>query len=118
GPLIGRRAAGRRGPREPFVGGSIGRRVGHPQVAARAATGRAEGATLFMASFAALAVLLSRYADLDDLHVGSAVANRAEPNSREVLGMIVNTIVLRVGLRGDATVAELLRRVRPVALEA
>jgi amino acid adenylation domain-containing protein len=107
-----------RGARESFVGGSIRRKMESPAVSALAAAGRAEGATLFMSSFAALAVLLHRYTGRDRLQVGSGVANRTEPASRDLLGMILNTVVLRVDLSGDPTVAELLRRVRRVALEA
>ena len=107
-----------RGARESFVGGSIRRKMESPAVSALAAAGRAEGATLFMSSFAALAVLLGRFTGRDDLQVGSGVANRTEPASRDLLGMILNTVVLRVDLSGDPTVAELLRRVRRVALEA
>jgi amino acid adenylation domain-containing protein len=104
--------------RESFSGGSIRRRMEKPAVSALTAAGRAEGATLFMAAFAAFAVLLRGHSGRDDLQIGSGVANRTAPDSRQLLGMIVNTIVLRVDLGGDPTVAELLRRVRRVALEA
>ncbi|HEY6772256.1 MAG TPA: amino acid adenylation domain-containing protein, partial [Solirubrobacterales bacterium] len=117
-PLIDLPTDRPRGARESFAGASIRRKMEAPAVSALAAAGRAEGATLFMASFAALAVLLQRYTGRDDFQVGSGVANRTEPASRDLLGMILNTVVLRVDLGGDPTVAELLRRVRRVALEA
>jgi amino acid adenylation domain-containing protein len=117
-PLIELPTDRARGPRESFSGGSVRRRVEPPRVAALADSARNEGATLFMAAFAAFAELLHQYSGCDDLQVGSGVANRTEPASQELLGMVLNTVVLRVDLSGDPTVAELLRRVRRVALEA
>jgi amino acid adenylation domain-containing protein len=107
-----------RGARESFLGSSIRRRMHEPAAAALKSAARAEGATLFMASLAALAALFQRYTGRDDLQIGSGVANRTEPATRELIGMIVNTVVMRVDLGGDPTVAELLRRVRRMALEA
>ncbi len=117
-PVIELPGARPRGARESFAGSSIRRRMAEPAATALASAARAEGATLFMASLAALAALLQRYTGRDDLQIGSGVANRTEPATRRLLGMIVNTVVLRVDLSDDPTVAELLRRVRRVALES
>ncbi len=107
-----------RGARESFTGSSVRRRMDPHAVAALSAAARRAGVTVFMASLAAFAALAQRYGGDEDLQIGSGVANRTEPASRRLLGMVVNTVVLRVDLGGDPTVAELLRRVRRVALEA
>ncbi len=107
-----------RSARESFTGGSIRRRIEPEAIGALAAAGRSAGVTLFMASFAAFAALAHRHTGIEDFQIGSGVANRTEPASQQLVGMIVNAIVLRVDLSGDPTVGELLRRIRRVALKA
>jgi len=50
--------------------------------------------------------------------VGVGVANRRVQESEALLGMIVNTLVLRGDLGGDPTFRELLARVRQITLDA
>ena len=81
-------------------------------------TSREQGVTLFMTTFAAFLVLLHRLSGATDLCVGSGVADRRWKEIENVLGMVVNNVVLRCDLSGDLTVGKLLRQVREVALEA
>jgi amino acid adenylation domain-containing protein len=80
--------------------------------------GREQGVTLFMILLAALDVLIHRYTGLDDIVVGTPIANRTDVETEGVVGLFANTLVLRTDLSGDPTVRELLRRVRDVALGA
>ena len=82
------------------------------------ALGRAEGATLYMTLLAAFAALLARYSREEDVAVGSPVANRETAEARALVGLFVNTVVLRLDLSGDPPFRELLRRVRATSLEA
>lgn len=77
-----------------------------------------ENVTLFMTLLAAFQVLLYRYTGQTDIVVGVPVANRHWPASEELIGTLVNTLVLRVDLDGDLTFRRLLQRVREVALAA
>jgi amino acid adenylation domain-containing protein len=79
---------------------------------------RQEGCTLFMTMLCALFVLLSRYSGQQDICVGSGVANRRSQESELLIGMLVNTIVLRADLAGNPTFRTLLRQVRATTLEA
>ena len=79
---------------------------------------RREGVTLFMTLLAAFDVLLHRYARQDDIVVGTDVANRNHSEIEGLIGFFVNMLVIRADLSGDPTFAELLRRVREVALGA
>lgn len=79
---------------------------------------RREGATLFMTMLAAFLALLRRYTSQDDLCVGSGVANRRWRGTEGLLGMIVNTVALRVDVSGDPSFRDLLRRVRECTLSA
>ena len=79
---------------------------------------RQEGTTLFMTTLAAFLIILRRYTAQDDLCVGTAVANRRMRETEQLIGMIVNNLVLRTDLSGNPTFRELLGRVRQVTLEA
>ncbi|QLE51262.1 amino acid adenylation domain-containing protein [Nostoc sp. C057] len=79
---------------------------------------RQEGITLFMTTLTAFLVILHRYTRQDDLCVGTAVANRRMRETEQLIGMIVNNLVLRTDLSGNPTFRELLDRVRQVSLEA
>jgi amino acid adenylation domain-containing protein len=79
---------------------------------------RKEGSTLYMTMLSAFFALLHRYSGADDVVVGSALACRERPEMEGLLGMLVNSVALRVDLSGQPTFRELLRRVREVALGA
>ncbi|HEV7514952.1 MAG TPA: condensation domain-containing protein, partial [Thermoanaerobaculia bacterium] len=53
-----------------------------------------------------------------DLLVGSPVAGRTRIELEPMIGMFMNTLVLRTELAGDPTFAEIVRRVRVTAFEA
>ena len=76
------------------------------------------GVTLFMTLLAAFQTLLMRYTGQEDVTVGSPVANRGRAELEGLLGFFVNTLALRTDLNGDPTFAELLGRVREVAMGA
>jgi len=79
---------------------------------------REHNATSFMVVQAALAVLLSKLSASSDVAVGFAVAGRGDPALDELVGFFINTLVLRVEVAGDPTVAELLAQVRQRGLAA
>ncbi|OSC25202.1 hypothetical protein B8W69_19410 [Mycobacterium vulneris] len=82
------------------------------------AVARQHSATSFMVIQAALAVLLSKITATNDISVGFAVAGRSDAALDQLVGFFVNTLILRVDVDGDATVAELLTQVRTRSLEA
>ncbi|HKE58226.1 MAG TPA: amino acid adenylation domain-containing protein, partial [Pyrinomonadaceae bacterium] len=79
---------------------------------------RHENATLFMTLFAAFVTLLHRYTGDEDISVGSGVGNRCWREVEGLVGMFVNTLVMRTDVSGDPTYRELLARVREVTLAA
>jgi len=80
--------------------------------------GRQDGCTLFMVLLGAFQSLLGRYAEMDDILIGSPIANRNRTEIEGLIGSFMNTLVLRGDLRGDPSFRELLRRVRQSALDA
>jgi amino acid adenylation domain-containing protein len=79
---------------------------------------REHNATTFMVVEAALAVLLAKLSASDEVAVGFPIAGRGDPALRELVGFFVNSLVLRVEMAGDPTVAELLAQVRGRSLAA
>jgi len=82
------------------------------------ALSRHQGTTLYMTLLSGFVVLLSRYSGQQDLLVGTPVANRNRAEIEELIGLFLNTLVLRNDLSGDPTVQELLARVRERCLNA
>jgi amino acid adenylation domain-containing protein len=79
---------------------------------------RREGVTLYVLLLAAFDVLLRRLTGQDDIVVASGFANRERPESEPLIGMLVNTLPIRVDLGGDPSFRDLLARVRAAALGA
>ncbi|PMB22055.1 non-ribosomal peptide synthetase [Fischerella thermalis CCMEE 5198] len=77
-----------------------------------------QGVTLFMLLLASFQVLLYRYTGEEDLLIGTDIVNRDRQETENLIGLLVNTVVLRTNLDGNPTVAELLKRVREVTLGA
>ena len=82
------------------------------------AAGRRCGATLFMATLGAFAALLRRATGTEDLPIGTGVANRRLREIENMIGMVINTLVLRIDSAGDPSFEELLARVRSTCLAA
>ncbi|MFI9324912.1 amino acid adenylation domain-containing protein [Kitasatospora aureofaciens] len=79
---------------------------------------RQEGATLFMALTAAVKTVFARYTGQQDVAVGTASAGRAHGGLDQLIGFLVNTVVLRSQIEPDASFSELLRQVRGTVLDA
>jgi acyl carrier protein len=76
------------------------------------------GASPFMGLLAGVYALLARNSRGTDLTVGVPVSLRDRPELDDLVGVFVNTMVLRVDLAGQLSFADLLERVRDAALAA
>ncbi|MFF1961859.1 amino acid adenylation domain-containing protein [Streptomyces sp. NPDC058220] len=77
---------------------------------------RSRRATRFMVLLAAFQALLGRYSGQTDLAVGAPVAGRGGAELQQLIGLFVNSVVLRTDLSGQPTFGELVRRVRDSTL--
>ncbi len=78
---------------------------------------RERGATPFMAALAAFQVLLGRYSGSTDIAVGTPVSGRDRTETQDMLGLFLNTLVLRTDLSGAPGFGEVLNRVREGSLD-
>ncbi len=74
------------------------------------------GVTLYMLLMAAYAVLLYRYTGREDILVGTPVAGRHYPGVRYVVGMFVNTIVIRNNTGARTAFCDFLANVKEKVL--
>ena len=79
---------------------------------------RRHDATLYMTLLAVFQVLLHRYTGLDDILVGSPIANRNRAEIEPLIGFFVNTLVIRTDLSGSPSFSGILQRVKKATLEA
>ncbi|MFD3744430.1 amino acid adenylation domain-containing protein [Nocardia sp. NPDC058633] len=101
-----------------LAGGRVPVRIGADTHAALARIARDGGATVFMVLHTAFAVLLARLSGAADVAVGTPVAGRGERELDDLIGMFVNTVVLRTRYDGGATFADLLAAQRRSDLAA
>ncbi|HEX5406629.1 MAG TPA: condensation domain-containing protein, partial [Pseudonocardiaceae bacterium] len=80
--------------------------------------GRAEQATPYMTLLTAVLVLLHRYTGRADVSVGTPVSGRGRQELTDLIGLFVNTLVIRADLAGRPTFRAAVRRVRQACLAA
>ncbi|MCZ4584935.1 amino acid adenylation domain-containing protein, partial [Rhodococcus opacus] len=79
---------------------------------------RQHNSTMFMVMHAVLAVLAARLSGSGDIAIGTPIAGRGEEALDDVVGMLVNTLVLRTIVEPAATFGEVLSRAREADLAA
>ena len=79
---------------------------------------RREDVTLFMTLLAVFYILLYRYSGQEEILIGTPVANRNLPELEHLIGVFINTLVLRCDLSGDPSFREILIQVRDISLKA
>ena len=79
---------------------------------------RSEGATLFMALLAGVQALLYRHTGQKDIRVGIPIANRHRVETEGVVGLFVNTQVLRNVIHGRQSLVQVLKQAKEAALGA
>ena len=80
--------------------------------------GRRARATPFMVSLAAWAAVIGHWTGQDDLVIGTDIANRTRLETEPLIGFFVNQLALRIRTGEAATMGDLVRQARTVALGA
>lgn len=73
---------------------------------------RKHGCTLYTLSLAALKILVAHYTKQNDIYVGTLLAGRDRVELESLIGLFINTIILRTDLSGDPSFLDLLARVQ------
>jgi hypothetical protein len=77
-----------------------------------------EHVTPYMWLHAAFQTFVHRYTGVADIIVGSGIANRRTSESQHQLGMMINTVALRIDFDGDPTFRDVLAKFRRAATAA
>jgi aspartate racemase len=76
------------------------------------------GASLFHLQLAAYMILLHRYTGSTDVAVGTPVTGRTREELEPIIGVFINSLILRCDLSGNPTFGDFLEQVRDTSLEA
>jgi iturin family lipopeptide synthetase A len=73
-----------------------------------------QGVTLYVTVLSAIYIMLSRYAEGNDILLGVESAERRHPDLQKMLGFFLNTIVLKAGISNDDDVTDIIKKVNEV----
>ena len=107
-----------RPPQQSYRGASRTLRLSAAEVTALRELARDADASLFMVLLAGFKAVLARFSGQGDIRVGIPVAGRTRSETREVVGLFVNTQVLHSDLAPRQSFAELLAALRRNVLAA
>ncbi|HEY7403990.1 MAG TPA: amino acid adenylation domain-containing protein, partial [Candidatus Angelobacter sp.] len=107
-----------RPPRQTFAADMAQVTLPIETVSALKQLGQGNQATLYMTLLSVFGLLLHRYSGQDDIVVGSPVANRQDSWLEQLMGLFVNSLVMRMRINKEETFREFLADVRRSALEA
>jgi amino acid adenylation domain-containing protein len=108
-------------PRPPvpaFKGASVNFDIDKALTDKLNAIAQAQDATLFMVLLAAFGIQLARYTGGTDVVIGSPIAGRQNSQVESLIGLFLNTIVLRLDYSGAPGFTGFLGRVRKTCLDA
>ena len=107
-----------RPPVQRFDGGSVEACIDAALTERLRQFGAHTGATSFMMLIATFAALLARYSGQTDILVGTPHVNRDRPELEGLVGLFLDTLVLRADLSGTPSFRTLVDRMRKTALDA
>ncbi|HEY0532517.1 MAG TPA: condensation domain-containing protein [Actinoplanes sp.] len=106
-------------PASPTTAGTpMARRVPDELTMAVRAYARTWQGSLLAVTHAALLTVLHRYTGQEDLPIGSTFNGRVRPELEPVVGYLANNVVLRTGVAGEPSFAELVSRCHATILAA
>ncbi|MDE3154023.1 MAG: amino acid adenylation domain-containing protein, partial [Acidobacteriota bacterium] len=103
---------------QSHAGATVTRRLPRELVGRLDGLARDERVSRFMLMLAVFKLLVQRCTGQPDVIVGTPIANRTHPQTRDVVGLFLNTLALRTSIDGAAPFREILSRVRQTCLEA
>jgi amino acid adenylation domain-containing protein len=90
-----------------------------PEAVDRLATlGAQKGCSRYMSLLAIFALFLSKYASQHDVVIGTPVSGRSKKEYESLVGLLVNTVALRIAQQDNDSFHQYLERVREVCLGA
>ena len=104
--------------KQSYEGGSVAFGLGKELTEKLNNLAHQNDATLYMVLLSAINILLSKYTGQVDILIGSPIAGRTHVDLEHMLGMFVNTLVMRNHPEGDKRYVDFLEEVKESALKA
>lgn len=79
---------------------------------------RENGISIFMLLLAAFSIVLSKYSNQEDIVIGTPVSGRNHADLHDMVGLLINTIALRVYPKGHISLREYLKEIKYICLNA
>ncbi|OIK22018.1 non-ribosomal peptide synthase/polyketide synthase [Bacillus amyloliquefaciens] len=76
------------------------------------------GTTAYMILFSAYSILLAKYSGQDDIVVGTPIAGRTHEDLQHIIGMFVNTLVIRTAPMAEKTFLDYITETKETMLKA
>src|SRR5262249_51933095 len=105
-------------PRQTFAAGGIDARIDADLADALSQLAARLGTTRFAVLLAAYALVLARLTARDDLLVAVPMAARTRPETESVVGLFMNTVIIRVQVDRDGKLGDLVRSVHAATARA
>ena len=99
-------------------GGMIQRRFADDLTGQVQSLAQRSGVTPFMIFMALFQLLLNRYSQQDDIWVGTPIANRQRSEVKDLIGLFLNTIVIRTQFQPELSFNNLLELVKHSSFDA
>ncbi len=103
---------------QSFKGGGVSTFIGADRTAAIKNLARRTGTTEYMVLLSAVFILLGKYSRQDDVTVGTPVSGRTHKDTEDMLGMFVNTLVMRAKPETTKQYTDFLSEIREICLSA
>ena len=103
---------------QTFLGAVVAVPAAAPLIEGLKGLAQLEGTSLFSVLLAAFNVLLYRYSRQEDICIGVPVAGRRLLETEALIGLFVNTLIVRTDLSGNPKFRDLLAAVGEASLEA
>ena len=103
---------------QSFKGGSVEFRLNQELTKELSSLARITSTTLYMVLLSAVNILLSKYTGQVDIIIGSPIAGRPHADLESIIGMFVNTLVMRNYPMSGKSYEEFLKEVKETALSA
>ncbi|MGM9978309.1 MAG: amino acid adenylation domain-containing protein, partial [Clostridium sp.] len=76
------------------------------------------GTTSYMVFLSAMSILLNKYSRQDDILIGTPISGRTHKDTEKIIGLFVNTLVIRTNPSKDKKYIEFLEEVKNTSMEA
>ena len=101
-----------------FKGSTISFEIGKQETSALKTCALDAGATLYMVLLAVYNIFLSKISNQENIVIGTPLAGRMHTDLQQIIGMFVNTLMLKSNPVGEKTFAKFLEAVKERTIEA